>query len=482
MFVTMLGVGNGFSNGVYNNNALLECDEKRTLIDCGVTAWESLGQLGLKMESIDSIFITHLHFDHAGGIEAAALYSKYISHKRLRLIVPAPIREILWDNMLKGGLWNPEGGCSTLDDYFDVTAPMEGEPFNLCGNVQAIWFPTRHIPGKFSCGLLAEGQFAYTSDMRYDQPLLERLIGSGVKVIFHDCQMENASVHAAYDEILTYPKPIREKLLLMHHGLLVPPSGGPIRFARQHERINLDALDIGRNDVEKNEIVRRTIAYMKERQKGETTGHDWLHTERVYRTAMRLARESTRQPDLLTVALGALLHDIDDWKFNGGNEDVGPQAAASWLRSCGAPEKLTKEIQTIIRDLSFKGMGEIRKMKTVEGEIVQDADRLDAIGAIGVARAFATGASFGNGILDPDLPPRNELHRAEYSDRTVQNTTVNHFYEKLLHLEALMNTPEAKAEATERHRFMIAYLQRLYQECGMTEGIHQQLLEEYDQS
>ncbi|MBR1689336.1 MAG: MBL fold metallo-hydrolase [Oscillibacter sp.] len=482
MFVTMLGVGNGFSDGVYNNNALLECDGQRTLIDCGVTAWESLSRLGLRMESIERIFITHLHFDHAGGLEAAALYSKYFSHKKLQLIVPAPLRKAVWENLLKGGLWNPEGGCTALEDYFDVAAPAEGERFALCGGAQAVWFPTRHIPGKFSCGLLAEGQFAYTSDMQCDLPLAERLLDAGVKVLFHDCQIGPASVHASYDTLLTYPQAVREKLLLMHHGLLVPPSSGPLRFARQHERMDLDAPADEYDDIEENDLIRRTIAYMKKRQKEETTGHDWLHTERVYRMAMRLARESSRQPDLVTVALGALLHDIDDWKFNDGNEDAGPQAAASWLRSCGAPEALIQQIQAIIRDLSFKGMGEIKKMQTAEGEIVQDADRLDAIGAIGIARAFATGAAFGNGLLDPDLPPRDALRREGYANRKVPSTTVNHFYEKLLHLEALMNTPEAKAEAAARHRFMLAYLQRLYQECGMTEGVHQRLLEEYCRS
>lgn len=478
MFITMLGVGNGFSRGVYNNNALLECDGRRTLIDCGVTAWESLEQLGLGEESIDAIFITHLHFDHAGGLEAAALHSRYFSHRKLRLIVPAPIRRAIWEEYLKGSLCNPEDGCTRLDDYFDVIAPEEGEPFPLCASEQAVWFATRHVPGKFSAGILVENRFAYTSDMRCDPALMERLDQANVRVIFHDCQMENASVHAAYEEILTYPKTVREKLVLMHHGLLVPPQDTPVRFAVQHDRMNLDEIGTAVHD-EDDELVRKTIAHMRSEQMAETTGHDWYHTERVYHTAMRLARTSAMHPDLRTVALGALLHDIRDWKFNGGDEEAGPKAAAEWLRSCGAPEELIGSIQTIIRDLSFKGMGEIKHMGTIEGEIVQDADRLDALGAIGIARAFATGASFGNALLDPTLLPRDALKRDEYADRKARSTTVNHFYEKLLHLEALMNTPEARAEALERHRYMLAYLQRLYRECGMTEGAHQQMLERY---
>lgn len=478
MFITMLGVGNGFSRGVYNNNALLEQNGQKTLIDCGSTAWESLERLGLREESIDAVFVTHLHFDHVGGLEAAALHTKYFSHRRMRLIVPAPLRESLWKNCLKGGLWNPEGGCSTLEDYFDVVAPEEGEPFTLCGDIQATWFPTRHISGKFSCGLLVKDQFAYTSDMQYDPQLMDHLTAENVRVIFHDCQMKNASVHAAYEQLLTYPPAVREKLVLMHHGLLVPPRNASLRFAVQHDRMSLDTLLSPETEMD-DELVRRTIAYMKERQMAESTGHDWYHTQRVYYTAMRLARASSGNPDLRTVALGALLHDIDDWKFNDGDEKAGPQAAAKWLRECGASKTLIEAIQKIIRDLSFKGMGEIKRMETLEGEIVQDADRLDAIGAIGVARAFATGTAFGNSLLDPELPPRVGLRRNEYADRKAPSTTVNHFYEKLLHLESLMNTPEAKAEAAGRHRYMVAYLQELYQECGMTDGIHQQLLEDY---
>ena len=103
--------------------------------DCGTTAWESLERLGLSRESIDTIFITHIHFDHAGGLESIALYSKYESHKRVKLIVPKPVRQLLWDGYLSGGLTSPDGHC--LEDYFDVTAPEEGEVFQLCGGVNA---------------------------------------------------------------------------------------------------------------------------------------------------------------------------------------------------------------------------------------------------------------------------------------------------------------------------------------------------------
>ena len=477
MYLTMLGTGNGFTPGLMDSNALLEEGGFQTLIDCGTTAWESLERLGLSRESIDTIFITHIHFDHAGGLESIALYSKYVSHKRVKLIVPKPVRQLLWDGYLSGGLTSPDGHC--LEDYFDVTAPEEGEVFQLCGGVNAEWFPTQHVEGKFSCGLLFGGRFVYTSDMRQDLPLMRALVERGADLIFHDCQMENASVHCAYSEVLSYPPEILNRLCLIHHGRLVPPSGDGPMFAVQHRRMNLSAWPDRGKDIEQDPLVLQTITHMKELQKNEHTGHDWLHTQRVYREALSLARVSPVPVDRQTVALAALLHDIADWKFHGGDEEAGPQAAGRWLEACGADREQIRHIQQIIRDLSFKGIGERKRMSTPEGEIVQDADRLDALGAIGIARAFATGSSLGNLIFDPELPPRDNLRSEEYKDHSVHSTSVNHFYEKLLHIRELMNTPQAKARALSRHRFMVASLQELYGECGVSGGTHQRLLEQY---
>ena len=480
MFLTMLGTGNGFTPGLMDSNALLESGQGRTLIDCGTTAWESLGMLGMKRESVDTIFLTHIHFDHAGGLESIALYSKYVSRRRVRLIVPAPLRRPLWEEYLAGALRNPAGGCTGLEDYFDVAAPEEGERFCLCGDIGAEWFPTRHIPGKFSCGLLIEGGVAYTSDMLFDLPLLESLVEKGAKVIFHDCQMGDASNHCRYQELLQYPKEIRDRLILIHHGQLTPPAG-ELRFAVQHQRLDLSAPDcLRRTEAERDPLVEQTMAYMRQLQGDEHTGHDWFHTQRVYQAAMRFADMSAVPVDRRIVALAALLHDIADWKFNGGDEEAGPLAARRWLEERGVDEASIAHIQTIIRDLSFKGMGERKAMTTPEGEIVQDADRLDAVGAIGIARAFATGAALGNLILDPDLPPRDNLDSRTYKDHSVRATSVNHFYEKLLHIYQMMNTPQARAEALSRHRYMIAYLQELYGECGMLESVHQQLLKQYE--
>lgn len=217
---TMLGVGNGFSGQVLNNNALLEVDGERTLIDCGITAMEGLAKQGLTFGEIDRIFITHLHFDHAGGLEAAALYSRYFSHKKITLILPAPIRSIAWENQLSGALDNAAEGLHQLGDYFHLLSPAEGEPFRLCGALQSSFIRTKHVGGKFSCGLYLGEKAFYTSDMVCDRELMEQLVNSGVEHILHDCQVApGAVVHAGLNELLTYPEKVRGRLRLMHHTL-----------------------------------------------------------------------------------------------------------------------------------------------------------------------------------------------------------------------------------------------------------------------
>ena len=280
MYLTMLGTGNGFIPGQMDSNALLEENGCKTLIDCGTTAWQSLEVLGVPREDIDAIFVTHIHFDHAGGLESIALYSKYVSHKKVKLIVPSPIRRILWDSYLSGGLTNPD--CSCLEDYFDVVSPVKGEIFDLCGGIEARWFPTRHIDGKFSCGLLFGGRVAYTSDMVQDLPLVTTLVEQGAEIIFHDCQMRDASVHCSYEAVLTYPQKILDRLCLIHHGQLVPPGGVP-RFAVQHRRMDLSKWPFCETGAEEDPLVQKTIAHIQRLQSDEPTGHDWLHTQRVYR-------------------------------------------------------------------------------------------------------------------------------------------------------------------------------------------------------
>ena len=160
--------------------------------------------------------------------------------------------------------------------------------------------------------------------------------------------------------------------------------------------------------------------------------------------------------------MAALLHDIADWKFYGGDEDAGPKAAREWLEQQGVDEEIIVHVCEIIKHLSFKGAGVKSQMKTKEGMIVQDADKLDAIGAIGIARTFAYGGHANRALYDPDIKP--EYHTSFEAYKNNQGHTINHFYEKLLLLKDLMNTQAAKKVAEDRHKYMEEFLNRFYAE------------------
>ncbi|HET9983593.1 MAG TPA: HD domain-containing protein [Longimicrobiales bacterium] len=207
-------------------------------------------------------------------------------------------------------------------------------------------------------------------------------------------------------------------------------------------------------------LARRTAAHVRALQQNEASGHDWWHTDRVRRTALRLAAEEGADP--LVVELAALLHDVGDWKLAGGDVDAAPRLARAWLESLGADTGVVDHVAEIVATLSFKGAGVPTPMRTVEGAVVQDADRLDALGAIGVARAFAYGGSRGRPLHDPDAAPR--LHASFEEYRRAAGGTLNHFHEKLLLLRDRMNTPAARALADERHRFMEEFVRRFMAE------------------
>lgn len=208
------------------------------------------------------------------------------------------------------------------------------------------------------------------------------------------------------------------------------------------------------------DIIQKTTDHVRGLLSGEGSGHDWFHVERVRNVAARIALEE--KADLFVVELAALLHDVADWKFAGGDHDAGPRAAREWLMSLGVPQQSIEHVADIIASLSFKGAGVETPMKTIEGQCVQDADRLDAIGAIGIARAFAYGGHKGRAMYDPAIPP--ELHASfeEYKKNT--GPTVNHFYEKLLLLKERMNTPTGKRLAAERHLVLEEFLDEFFAE------------------
>ena len=207
-------------------------------------------------------------------------------------------------------------------------------------------------------------------------------------------------------------------------------------------------------------IIDKTIDFVKETLAGAEAGHDWFHIERVYKTAKHI--NNLEKGNTLVVALAALLHDIADSKFNGGDEEIGPRIAGDFLQSLDLDEQTIFHVQEIIRNLSFKAsLGEIT-FASKELNIVQDADRLDAIGAIGIARAFTYGGFKNRVLYDPEIKPQQYADKEAYKNTVAP--TLNHFYEKLLLLKDLMKTAAGKQLAEERHEFMLIYLQQFYAE------------------
>jgi uncharacterized protein len=217
--------------------------------------------------------------------------------------------------------------------------------------------------------------------------------------------------------------------------------------------------------MDKDQIIIQTTEYIKVKLMGEGSGHDWWHVYRVWKNAIHIGKQES--VDLFVVELAALLHDVADWKFHDGNEEIGPQVAKDWLESLGVDEKVISHVCQIIKDISFKGAGVVTAMKTTEGMVVQDADRLDALGAIGIARTFAYGGSKNREMYNPDINP--EMHASFEQYKNSQGTSINHFYEKLLLLKELMNTATAKQIAEKRHAVMEDYLNQFYREW---EGIN----------
>ena len=210
-----------------------------------------------------------------------------------------------------------------------------------------------------------------------------------------------------------------------------------------------------------NETVIEKIAIeVKKRSEGEGSGHDWWHTYRVWKMAQHIGCEEG--VDMFVVELAAFLHDIADHKFHNGDDTVGPKTARQLLTEHSIPGDVIDHVCEIIGAMSYKGAGVTTEMRTLEGKIVQDADRLDAIGAIGIARAFAYGGHKNRPIHVPGEEP--VLHQSKEAYFKSNGASINHFYEKLLLLKDRMNTDIAKKIAGERHRFMEEYLARFFQE------------------
>ncbi|MFD3450163.1 HD domain-containing protein [Microbacteriaceae bacterium 4G12] len=221
----------------------------------------------------------------------------------------------------------------------------------------------------------------------------------------------------------------------------------------KHGRINDWVMKMN-----KTEQIDQTIAFVKECLEKDASGHDWYHIERVYKQAIAICEKEGG--NLFIVQMAALLHDVADEKLN-ESEEAGLQKVQNWLTQLHIDEDDQKHILHIIMNMSFKG-GHGGQVETLEGQIVQDADRLDALGAIGISRTFAYGGAKGRLMYDPDLSPRETMTKEEY--RNANSTSLNHFYEKLLKLKDLMNTATAKQLAEKRHMYMEGFIQQFMKE------------------
>lgn len=217
--------------------------------------------------------------------------------------------------------------------------------------------------------------------------------------------------------------------------------------------------------MEPNPEISQTISFVKTTLEEAEGGHDWWHIQRVWNTAKTIA--ATEEVDLLAVELGALLHDIADSKFHDGDESIGPAMAKSFMQSIAIDEATISHVTKIIENISFKGGHKTSSFKSLELDVVQDADRLDAIGAIGIARAFNYGGFKNRALYDPGIEPNLHMSKEEY--KSSKAPTINHFYEKLLLLKDRMNTETGRKMAVERHAFMEKYLDQFYAEWA---GIH----------
>ncbi len=208
--------------------------------------------------------------------------------------------------------------------------------------------------------------------------------------------------------------------------------------------------------LSREEILSRTEAFIREQLEGDSSGHDWWHIARVRASAMVIGR--AENADMYVVELAALLHDVADWKFQGGDDSAGPRAARAWLESLAVEGETIDHVCEIIATISFKGAKVATPMRTLEGRVVQDADRLDAIGAVGIARTFAYGGHAGQAMHDPTLAAEAHATFADYKSK--RTTTINHFHEKLLLLKDRMNTAAGRRQAEARHTFMETFLRQ----------------------
>ena len=227
----------------------------------------------------------------------------------------------------------------------------------------------------------------------------------------------------------------------------------------KHCNSEAEQIFLGEN---RSSLVERVAEQIKARFLTESSGHDWYHISRVWTLTRQIAVQEGANQEI--AELGALVHDIADWKFHSGDESIGPKEAERLLIQEGAPRSVIEPVIEIVATISFKGAGVSTEMRSLEGKCVQDADRLDAIGAIGIARCFAYGGHAGRLIYDPAVPPL--MHQTAEAYKTAKGTSLNHFYEKLFLLKDRMNTPTGRALAEVRHQYLEDFVSQFLKEWG----------------
>jgi hypothetical protein len=243
----MVGTGNAFSKKLFNNNGLIHANHKMWLIDCGYLATRGLLELGIELNQIHGIVITHTHADHVGGLEEVAFRAKYEYNHRIKLCVPSLLVNTLWENTLRGGLENIAEGMNQLSDYFEVIPLYDGIPLYLDDHLLIEIIRTLHVPNKPSYSLFLNKYVFYSSDMQFmPEFLLHEVIATRqCKTIIHDCQLQGMSVvHASLEQLRTIPSPFHSMIYLMHYGdhmELYEGDTGEMRFLRQHVRYYINA-------------------------------------------------------------------------------------------------------------------------------------------------------------------------------------------------------------------------------------------------
>lgn len=239
----MIGTGNAFAKRFFNNNAIVEVDGFRLLIDCGITAPYALHRIGMKWNELDAVLITHIHGDHVGGLEEYAFQMRFIYGAKPVLYVPEAIADPLWEKTLRGAM--EQDGLDTLDAYFDVRPLREREPARLSDHLTIELFPTKHIPGKPSYAVLINESVFFSSDTTFQPELLQALVDSGrCRHILHECQLSGpGEVHTTLQELLTLPESLQERIWLMHYGderdSFIGRTG-KMRFLEQHQTYVFD--------------------------------------------------------------------------------------------------------------------------------------------------------------------------------------------------------------------------------------------------